>query len=169
MDQAISQRVLAETLGLLQTQPYDRVTMEAVAEAAGISRQTLYRRYASRQVLILAALAQLGEEEVNVRRTGNRCRDVEDFLARTFTQLRRMDGPIRALLVQAQSDAASREALRTGLVAHRREALAHLLHSLPDVPMRIDIAFGVMWYRFMIGHAPLDRTLARDLAARICD
>jgi hypothetical protein len=34
-----------------------------------------------------------------------------------------------------------------------------------DLPMLVDMAYGVLWYRVLIGHAPLDADAARDLTA----
>jgi hypothetical protein len=33
--------------------------------------------------------------------------------------------------------------------------------------MRVDIADGVIYYRLLVGHAPLDRPAARSLAAEL--
>ena len=33
--------------------------------------------------------------------------------------------------------------------------------------MLADLAYGVLWYRLMIGHAPLDDRAARDLAVHL--
>lgn len=147
--------------------------MRAIAASAGVSRQALYRRFASKQEALLAALVAAGQEQIVVRPTGSLDRDLARFLTKTFSALRRVEAPMRALVAQAQMDRASRTALRERLIASRRDALRTLLehHLRGDDPVRIDllidIAFGVMWYRFLIGHAPLSPALARDLAALI--
>ena len=33
--------------------------------------------------------------------------------------------------------------------------------------MLADLAYGFLWYRLLIGHAPLDARAARDLAAHL--
>jgi hypothetical protein len=33
--------------------------------------------------------------------------------------------------------------------------------------MLVDLAYGVLWYRLLIGHAPLDAQAAADLAAHL--
>jgi hypothetical protein len=33
--------------------------------------------------------------------------------------------------------------------------------------MLADLAYGVLWYRLLVGHAPLDAEAARDLAAHL--
>jgi hypothetical protein len=36
-----------------------------------------------------------------------------------------------------------------------------------DLDLLVDVAYGVLWYRLLIGHAPLDPRAARDLAAHL--
>ena len=36
-----------------------------------------------------------------------------------------------------------------------------------DLDLLVDIAYGVLWYRLLIGHAPLDERAARDVAAHL--
>lgn len=52
MDRAI----LAAAMGLLARDGYQALSMAAVADAAGVGRPTLYRRYASKAQLVAAAL-----------------------------------------------------------------------------------------------------------------
>ena len=33
--------------------------------------------------------------------------------------------------------------------------------------MLTDLAYGVLWYRLLVGHAPLDAEAARDLAVHL--
>jgi AcrR family transcriptional regulator len=49
-------RILSEALRLFKRNGYDRTTMEAVAEAAEIAPRTLYRYFASKDVILLGPL-----------------------------------------------------------------------------------------------------------------
>ena len=60
--------------------------------------------------------------------------------------------------------------------AQRRAALRALLErgvasgdiaATADLDMLADLAYGVLWYRLLIGHAPLDDRAARDLAVHL--
>jgi len=53
--------IRAATLDVLARDGYERLTMGAVAEAAGIGKPTLYRRHASKSALVAAVLLTLGE------------------------------------------------------------------------------------------------------------
>src|SRR5438552_17102095 len=49
--------IIAATLRLLPEQGYDRLSMEAVAAEAAVTRATVYRRYATKAQLVCAALS----------------------------------------------------------------------------------------------------------------
>jgi len=60
--------------------------------------------------------------------------------------------------------------------AQRRAALRALLEQgvasgdiapTADLAMLTDLAYGVLWYRLLVGHAPLDAEAARDLAVHL--
>jgi AcrR family transcriptional regulator len=60
--------------------------------------------------------------------------------------------------------------------AQRRAALRALLERgvtsgdiapTSDLALLTDLAYGVLWYRLLVGHAPLDAGAARDLAVHL--
>ena len=58
-DPAADRAILDATLHLLAEQGYQAMSIEGVAAASGVSRPTVYRRYASKADLVAAALAGL--------------------------------------------------------------------------------------------------------------
>lgn len=63
------QEILAAALGVLAEVGYDRLTMDAVAQAAHASKATLYRRWSSKAALVVEAL-QCQESPQEVPDTG---------------------------------------------------------------------------------------------------
>jgi AcrR family transcriptional regulator len=51
--------ILDATIGLLYEEGYSRMSMEAVAEAAGVGKTTVYRRYRDKADLVTAAIAAM--------------------------------------------------------------------------------------------------------------
>ncbi|MFI5615691.1 TetR/AcrR family transcriptional regulator [Amycolatopsis sp. NPDC051903] len=56
--------ILTAGLQLLSHDGYARMSMDAVAAAAGVSKQTLYARYAGKAELVAAAIAALDQDAV---------------------------------------------------------------------------------------------------------
>ncbi|OLT28776.1 hypothetical protein BJF83_14165 [Nocardiopsis sp. CNR-923] len=54
-DERVDQAILAATRGVLAEQGYSRLTVDAVAAAAGVGKAAIYRRYASKHELVFAA------------------------------------------------------------------------------------------------------------------
>lgn len=55
--------ILAVALAMLREQGYGALTVDAVAERAGVAKTTVYRRWPSKGALVAAAIAPLAAEE----------------------------------------------------------------------------------------------------------
>ena len=72
---------------------------------AGVGKQTVYRWWPSKAAVVLEALGERAEAEVWAPAGECWRADLERFLARTFTAVRRQYGPmLRALMAEAQRD-----------------------------------------------------------------
>jgi hypothetical protein len=101
--------------------------------------------------------------------------DITAFLAVSFAQLEN-DDRMRALLPRIIAAAQHDEHVAATLgefTAARRATLRKLLEhgqargelsSAADLAMLTDMAYGVLWYRVLVGHAPLDAAAAESLA-----
>lgn len=72
--------VLEATLDELSRTGFSALTFEGVAERAGVSRTTVYRRWPSKQELVRAALLRLVEAQPPVRDTGALCGDLLELV-----------------------------------------------------------------------------------------
>jgi AcrR family transcriptional regulator len=68
--------ILAAALGILNAEGYARLTIEGVAARAGVGRPTIYRRWASKPALVVAALADSARIAVPDVDTGSLRRDL---------------------------------------------------------------------------------------------
>jgi AcrR family transcriptional regulator len=75
----------------------------------------------------------------------------------------------------AQHDEHVAEAL-AGFTAQRRDALRAVLQRgvdqgrlspAADLDILVDLAYGFLWYRLLVGHRPLNEQAAQDLTANI--
>jgi AcrR family transcriptional regulator len=79
--------ILVATRELLSEVGYDRLTIEAVALRAGVSKATIYRRYSGKRPLVSAALDEL-RREVEFPDTGSLRGDLELLLSMVDPALR---------------------------------------------------------------------------------
>lgn len=169
--------ILDATFELLRTRGTTGVTIDAIAEAAGVGRQTIYRWWPSKGAVAAEAMARRASAIVPARDTGTFRADLTQFLADSFAGLEDpgMRHALRQLISAAQADEHVAEVL-ADFTAQRRAALRALLErgqaggdlsAEANLDLLVDVAYGVLWYRLLIGHAPLDSRAARDLAAQL--
>jgi AcrR family transcriptional regulator len=176
-DEAAHDRILAATVAILETEGLAGLSMQAVARRAGVSKQTVYTWWPSRGVLTLDALTRYATAAIPGAEPddGSPRQRLLTFLQQTFRALTPSTrSTLRALIAEAQIDPAVAQQFWDRLVAVRRTALkATLLPALPegateaDADYAADLIYGVMWYRLLVGHAPIDDTLAEQLVATV--
>lgn len=148
--------------------------MGAIAQAAGVGKQTIYRWWPSRGAVLAEAMAQQAESLAHVPDTGSVRADLAVFLADTFKAAAEPSNRrvLRRVMADAQDDP-HLEAAVSEFTARRRAELEALLErgrrrgelaGDADLDLVVDQAYGVLWYRLLVGHSPLDRTAAERLA-----
>jgi AcrR family transcriptional regulator len=163
------QAVLNAALALAAERGPSAITMEAIAQRAQVSKDTLYRWWRSRTEIVLEALGGYGDEVIRVPDTGTLAGDLRAFMRATAKALDLATRQLlRALAAGAAADPAFAETVRRQFLTRRRAALAAVLEravgrgELPEdrVAMIIDFVFGSLWYRLIFNVGPLDRAWA---------
>ncbi|WP_158891358.1 TetR/AcrR family transcriptional regulator [Amycolatopsis anabasis] len=150
------------------------VTIGMIAEAAGVGKQTIYRWWPSKGAVLLEAMSRRAADTAPGTDTGTLAGDLTAFLTDTFLGAAEESAraALRAVMAEALRDEPAAEVLAE-FTARRRGALREILErgqargELPrdaDLELMIDQAYGLLWYRVLIGHAPLTREVARSLA-----
>jgi AcrR family transcriptional regulator len=153
------------------------LTIEAIAAEAGVGRQTIYRWWPSKGAVLADALVHYARVVVPERDTGSFAGDLAAFLIDSFAGLadHGYADRLRQIVAAAQHDEHVARIL-SEFTAVRRAALRALLERgrdagelAPDadLDMLVDMAYGVLYYRLLVGHAPLDEDAARSLAAEL--
>lgn len=112
--------------------------------------------------------------EAPVPDCGSVTEDLTSFLAATFRNASKssVSRALRFVMAEAQHDPQAAEVLGE-FTAERRNSLRVILErgqarnelsKGADVDLLIDQAFGFLWYRMLVGHAPLTRRMATALA-----
>jgi AcrR family transcriptional regulator len=111
------ERLLRAAYDLFLEQPYDRVTLEAVAGAAGVTRQTLLRHFGSKAELVVAAADWMRPREDASRQVEPG--DVRSAIGRLIGRYETIgDANVRFLELEGRIDAVH-YALEHGREGHR--------------------------------------------------
>jgi AcrR family transcriptional regulator len=159
VDQAIleaAQRELAE-------QGYSRMSVDAVAAAAGTTKPTIYRRWPSKEALAVAALARLQSQD-EPRPTGDTEADLVRLLADFRKKLLRPNGMamIGTLLAEEAHTPGLIELFRKNIVRPRRDGLLAILEAAKgrgelregaDLDAAVNMLVGSFYARYLTGDA----------------
>ncbi|MEW1863181.1 TetR/AcrR family transcriptional regulator [Streptomyces sp. NPDC088194] len=170
--EAARQAILGAAIDELKERGYAALTVEGIAARAGVGKQTIYRWWPSKADVVLTALLDLSETTIAVPDEGSLAEDLRGFLAETFRQ--RGQRPVLAgLMAQALLDPVFATAFRERFLFRRRAVLREILERAAargeiasdlSLELLIDVVYGVLWYRLLIEHAPLDDEAGRRLA-----
>jgi AcrR family transcriptional regulator len=149
-----------------------RMSVDAVAQLAGVSKATIYRWWPNKAAIVMEALLASTEAEVYVATSPF---PEEDLIARIRRTIALFRGPrgrlISSIIGQAQSDPEIAEAYRQHLLGPRRVAMraaiqraidAGLYREDLDLDLATDLLYGPLYQRLLLGHAPMDDAFERD-------
>lgn len=174
---AAKDAILDAAFSLLSANGTEGLTIEAIAAQAGVGRQTIYRWWPSKGAVVADALARYAGVVVPERDTGSFTGDLTAFLVDSFAGLEPdgLSGTLRQIVAAAQNDEHVARVF-ADFTAKRRAALRAVLERglrngevAPDadLDMLVDMVYGVLYYRLLNAHAPLDEKAARSLAAEL--
>ncbi|WP_040802630.1 TetR/AcrR family transcriptional regulator [Nocardia concava] len=176
-NEASRQAILDASLRLLGGSAGAPVTIDAIAKEAGVGKQTVYRWWPSKGAVLLDALTERSALQVPTPDSGSVRADLLAVVESTFrgAQSDSTAPALRTLVREAAHDPHLAELLRT-FTAQRREAVRAVLargqqrgelRADADLELLVDQFYGVFWYRFILGHAPLDDRVAERLTDSI--
>ncbi|MEC3955615.1 TetR/AcrR family transcriptional regulator [Nocardia sp. CDC153] len=174
-NEATRQAILDAALRLLGESEGASVTVDAIARAAGVGKQTVYRWWPSKGAVLLDTLTERSALQVPTPDSGSVRTDLLTIVEATFRSAQDpLTAPaLRTLVRESAHDPHLADLLRT-FTARRRDAIHAVLArgrergeiaADADLNLMVDEFYGVFWYRFILGHAPLDD----GVAARLTD
>jgi AcrR family transcriptional regulator len=166
--------IVAATLELIAAEGVNDFRMDDVADRAGVGKAGIYRRYASKEELVAAAVAAL-VSEITVPDTGS---TRQDLLALMGDAVAVYSDPVNAGVMPSLVGAMRHQpelarAVRDGFLTGRRDALRAVLdrgvargdlRADLDVELALDVLGGAVFYRLLITGGPLDRQLVEGIA-----
>jgi AcrR family transcriptional regulator len=153
------------------------VTMEAVAQRAGVGKPTVYRWWPNRHAVAMAALmddSALGQPAARARAP---LRALEQQLLQVVETLGSRQGRVvTAMIAAADPDTEVAKAFRHHFVlARRQEGRALLEQAVATGELRDDIGidvaldqvYGALFFRILLGHAGVDAAFVKALLRQV--
>lgn len=154
--------ILDATRELLVEGGFSRLRLEHVAERAGVGKATIYRRWKTREALVLELLMELASPHLDIEDVGDMR---AELLAATVNPLRALTdtpfGPvIRALLSQIAGNPVLGDPFRAAVVQRRRDAIAQViargiargdLRTDAEADLATELLVGPVYFRLMFG------------------
>ena len=165
-DEEARSRILMAALQLLE-EGFLNTTTEAIAERAGASKATIYRWWPNKAAVLIEALREQVALENPFPDTGDLRGDIHEQLRKFIELLTSRRGRIfQAFIAAAQSDPEVAEAFRSVWIRPRREEAQRVLrkHTNFDPEVAMDLLYGPIYFRLLLGHAPLTPEFAAATA-----
>jgi AcrR family transcriptional regulator len=167
--------VLAAAAELLLDHGMHAVSMDAVAERAGVSKATIYRWWPKKEILALDMLFTEWSAVTPQQYESGMLRSDLIALLRAWTRLastRHYARVVAALLAEARTDPAFSAEYQRRILEPRRDQARMIFADavgrgeIPGetkVEVAIDLLYGPLYHRLLHGHAPLDDQFVDDL------
>lgn len=166
-------RVLAAARELLEAVGPAGVTIEAVAQRAGVGKPTIYRTWPNAQAVVMAALMESEPASPGGRRRGaalNALRRQLRDIAQVFAS--RTGRSVTMMLASADPETELSKAFRQHFILARREEGRRILAGAVagreltadfDRDLVLDLLYGPIFFRILVGHAPADESFCLRL------
>jgi AcrR family transcriptional regulator len=166
--------ILQAAADLLLDQGGGRVSMDALADRAGVSKATIYRWWPSKERLALEALVEWAAVGSPPRDTGTLRGDLLALVRPWVREIRRRQfgRVIAAMITEGQSDPEFAADYRRHFVDQRREPMhAAFTRAIDrgeapadiDIDVALDLVYGPLYHRLLHGHAPLTDGFAQQV------
>jgi AcrR family transcriptional regulator len=166
--------VLEAALEELATGGVGAFSIEGVAKRAGVHKTTLYRRWGTRENLLLDALLEQGRERVPIPDTGSLRDDLVAYGEAIVASLGlpTTEAAVRAIASIGDPDAPLAQAARrfwsarvelAGAMVERAIARGELPPET-DAPVVVEALLGPIYFRLLMSREALDKRFVRDLA-----
>jgi AcrR family transcriptional regulator len=164
--QAAHRAILQAANELLSRDGFAALTVEAIAAKAGVSKATIYRWWSSKAAVVMDGFLAATAPTIPFPDTGSIREDFRHQMLMVVDLFASQTGrTIAVLIAEGQNDLELAEAFRFRYLAARRREAKHILErgiarkelrADLDLDIVLDAFYGPLYYRLLVGHAPLD-------------
>lgn len=165
-DPAVRAAILAAAGELLDEGGLTAVTMEAVASRAGVGKPTIYRHWPNAPAVAMAAFLETTQVPGAASANSSPLAGLREQLAAIAAAFAARTGRnVKAMIAASQGETELAKAFRNNFIAASRQAGRELLERgiaagelRPDLDLEVtlDLIYGPLYYRLLVGHALLD-------------
>lgn len=169
--------ILKATLHLLEHQPLRKVTADAIARRAGVSKATIYKWWPNKCLVALDAYLAGMSEQVRVPDTGSAERDFTEQLKAVMAFYRSALGKLFCqFIAEGQSDPAFLALFRDRFLSIRRDTARVMwergvnrgeIRNDVDGEVVLDLIYAPMVLRLLTGHGSLGEQDAEVLVKTV--
>lgn len=162
---------------LLERDGFAAVTVEAIAIRAGVSKATIYRWWPNKAAVVTDSFLELIAPEIHFDGTGSAREDLRlqmRALAKIFAG--NSGRIIAALVAEGHAEPEIADTFRDRWTAKRREEVRRVLErgiqngelrGDLDLEVAMDALYGPIYYRLLVGHAPLSANFIDTLVDHV--
>jgi len=171
------QALLDATARLMEEMPIRKITIGGIAKEAGVGKPTIYRWWNSKCAIVMDAFLATAAPQIPFPKSGSAVDALTLQVKRVIKLLRCRSGRIVAEMVgEGQSDPHILEEFRdrffSRLLAPARAVIEQGKGSGEfdeglDTDLALDLIYGPIYYRLLVGHQPLDDRFAKALPIRV--
>jgi AcrR family transcriptional regulator len=176
-DRSLDDVIRRTTLQLIEDVGYHRMTMDAIASTAGVGKATIYRRWRSKEDLLVSLIDEASHDLLEVPDTGSLRHDLQIFLASLVAVLNSPGGRAsRALLGVLPNEPALAEAYQRGPLARWGAAYAEVFDRAaargevgPEAgaSLAAEAGSGVLLQRWLFATLALDRAVVAEVVDEV--
>lgn len=170
--EAAHKAILRAALRLVTRHGFRAVTVNEIAAEAGVGKMTLYRHWPNKSAVVMDALLALIGDETAFPEAKNALQSLRHQLDLQAAFFRSPRGNlIRSLISEAQSDPELATAFRERWLMPRRQGVQTTMRQAVadgslradfDIDTAIDLLYGSIYYRLLLGTGPLDENFIEN-------
>jgi AcrR family transcriptional regulator len=169
--------ILATTWELLQTNCVKHLSIELIAREAGVGKTTIYRWWPNKVAVVMDALIAKLVPETSFPEKETVTASVTAQMQSLITAFSGIYGRIIGqIIAEGQACADTLASYREQFLYPRREVAKAVIQKgidqgefdpTLDPELAIDILYGAIYFRLLVGHLPLDADFAEQLPQRV--
>lgn len=165
--------ILSASYELLLENGFENMTIEKIAERAGVGKASIYKWWPNKAAVIMDGFFAAASDRLPLPDSGSALDDVYAHASGLCRFMSSIEGKmIMEIIGQGQMDAGLAEAYRTRYIMPRRlEAIQLLergmqrgeLRGSLDKELSVDLLYGPIFYRLLVTGEPIDDSFVRSI------